>query len=304
MTQGQGLVKAGREGYHGPVKLAFSSNAFRSFSIEETIGLLAGIGYQGLELMADRPHAWPPDLTSDRIGSIRRALEAHRMEVSNVNAFMMCAYRHPQTGRAGTFQWPSWIDPDPGVREARILHTVAAADLAAALGARTLSTQPGGPLEGMTREEGCRLFAAGLKRAAGRGVERGVTVCIEPEPKLLIERGDEYVEFVSNHANFPGVGLNFDIGHSFCVGDDPAELIRRIGGRAAHFHLEDIAADRVHFHLPPGEGAIDFKGVFAALREVRYDGWVTVELYPFQDNPVEVARRAYEYVRPLMEATP
>ena len=290
--------------YHEAVKLAFSSNAFRSFTVEDTIGLLAGIGYAGLELMADRPHAWPPDMTPDRIGSVREALAKHRMEVSNVNAFMMCAYRHPATGRAGTFQWPSWIDPDSAVREARIRHTIEAVDVAAAVGARTISIQPGGPLEGMGREEGCRLFSEGLKRAADRGRERGVTVCIEPEPKLLIERGDEYVEFVSKHAAFPGVGLNFDLGHSFCVGDDPAEMIRKIGRRADHFHLEDIAADRVHFHLPPGDGAMDFKGIFAALREIRYGGWVTVELYPFQENPLEVARRAYEAVRPLLEGSP
>jgi sugar phosphate isomerase/epimerase len=41
------------------MKLAFSSNAFRNWSIEETVGILADLGYQGLELMADRPHAWP-----------------------------------------------------------------------------------------------------------------------------------------------------------------------------------------------------------------------------------------------------
>jgi sugar phosphate isomerase/epimerase len=283
------------------VKLAFSSNAFRSFPIEDTIDLLAGIGYRGVELMADRPHAWPPDMTPERIGSVREALAKHRMEVSNVNAFMMCAYRHPVTGRAGTFQWPSWIDPDPAVREARIRHTIEAVDVAAAVGARTISIQPGGPLEGMGREEACRLFAEGLRRAADRGREQGVTVCIEPEPKLLIERGDEYVEFVSKHATFPGVGLNFDLGHSYCVGDDPAEMIRKLGRRADHFHLEDIAADRVHFHLPPGDGAMDFKGIFAALREIRYGGWVTVELYPFQENPVEVARRAHEFIRPFAE---
>jgi len=80
------------------MKLAFSSNAFRNWSIEETIGILAGIGYQGLELMADRPHAWPEDMTPDRIDSIRKALDQHKMQVSNVNAFMMCAYKDPKSG--------------------------------------------------------------------------------------------------------------------------------------------------------------------------------------------------------------
>lgn len=282
------------------MRLAFSSNAFRGTSIEETVRILAELGYEGLEIMADRPHAWPEDLTPARVESIRRALEKHRMKVSNVNAFMMCAYKDPKTGRSGTFHWPSWIDRDPDVREARIRHTVGCVDLAAAVGAATISTEPGGPLEGRSREEGYRLFAQGLRRAADRAVERGVTVLVEPEPTLLIERGSEYEEFVDRYVDYPGVGLNFDIGHFYCVGEDPADLIRGVGRRALHFHLEDIAADRVHFHLPPGQGALDYRAIFDALRAVGYAGWVTIELYPFQENPIEVARQAAEYIRPYL----
>jgi sugar phosphate isomerase/epimerase len=284
------------------MKLAFSSNAFRGYSIEETIAILADLGYEGLELMADRPHAWPEDLTPARLDSIRRALEKHRLKVSNVNAFMMCAYKDPKTGRSGTFHWPSWIDRDPDVREARIRHTVACVDVAAAVGATTISTEPGGPLEGRPREEGYRLFSEGLRRAAGRAAEKGVTVCVEPEPTLLIERGREYEEFADRYVDYPGVGLNFDIGHFYCVGEDPAELIRGVGRRALHFHLEDIAADRVHFHLPPGRGALDYRAIFASLRAIGYSGWVTIELYPFQENPIEVARQAAEYIRPYLGA--
>jgi sugar phosphate isomerase/epimerase len=282
------------------MKLAFSSNAFRNHSIEETIGILAGIGYPGLELMADRPHAWPEDMTPARLDSIRAALDRHKMEVSNVNAFMMCAYKDPQSGRSGTFHWPSWIDKDADTREARIRHTIAAVDVAAAVGARTISTEPGGPVEGRSRDECYRLYAEGLKRAAERGIVKGVTVCVEPEPTLLIEKGHEYEEFVTKYVNYPGVGLNFDMGHFYCVGEDPAELIRGVGKRALHFHLEDIAADRIHFHLPPGKGAMDYPSTFAALKAIGYPGLVTIELYPFQEDAVEVARQAFEYIWPFL----
>ena len=283
------------------MKLAFSSNAFRSCSIEEAIATLSGIGYQGIELMADRPHAWPEDMTPAKIASIRKALDAHTMSVSNVNAFMMCAYKDPRSGRSGTFHWPSWIDKDPDIREARIRHTIACVDVAAGVGAKTMSTEPGGPVEDRTRDACCRLFSEGLKRAVDRGREKGVTVCIEPEPTLLIEKGGEYEEFVGKYVDYPGVGLNFDMGHFYCVGEDPAELIRGVGRQALHFHLEDIAADRVHFHLPPGEGAMDYTAIFASLKAIGYDGWVTIELYPFQDNPAEVARKAYDVIRPYLD---
>jgi sugar phosphate isomerase/epimerase len=272
------------------VKLAFSSNAFRSRTLEDTIATLAGIGYEGIEIMADAPHGWPPDVTPPKIDSIRRALNLHRLEVSNVNAFMMCAYRDPRTGRAGTFHWPSWIDRDELTREARVRHTIACVDLAASVGARTVSTEPGGLLDGREWEEGCRLFAEGLSRAARRARERGVEVLVEPEPGLLLQRSGEYVDFVSRFADFGGVGLNFDMGHFFCVGEDPAALIRQVGRQARHFHLEDIAADRAHFHLPPGEGVMEYAAIFGALREIGYDDYLTGEFGVYRHAPEVMLR--------------
>jgi sugar phosphate isomerase/epimerase len=69
-----------------------------------------------------------------------------------------------------------------------------------------------------------------------------------------------------------------------------------------HYHLEDIAATRVHHHLVPGTGAIDFSAVVSAIRATGYDGWLTVELYPFLDDPDAAARQALELLRPLIKA--
>jgi len=278
------------------MKLAFSSNAFRNYSIEETISILSRIGYDGIEIMGDRPHLWPPDMNRERVLSIRDSLREHRMDISNVNAFMMCGYREPRTGRPGTFHWPSWIDRDEEHREARIAHTIGCVEYGAALGARTISTEPGGPLGNFSREEGYRLFARGVKRVAKRAVELGVELLIEPEPGLLIERSGEFEEFFRGYIDFPGVGLNFDMGHFYCVGEEPEHLIRTLGKRATHFHLEDIAESRIHFHLPPGEGAMNFREIFNGLREIGYDGWITIELYPFQKDAPSIAEKAFHYI--------
>ncbi len=283
------------------MKLAFSSNAFRRYSIEETIRVLAEIGYDGLELMCDAPHAWPADMRPEKIESIRAELARTGLEISNLNAFMMCAYREPGTLREGTFHWPSWIDAAAHVRHARQQHTLACVEIAARLGARTVSTEPGGAVEGRSRDEMYRLYARGLKPVAERAAELGVTLLVEPEPELLIERSTEYDEF-QRYVSYPGTGLNFDMGHFYCVGEDPAALIRTIGRRAAHFHLEDIAANRVHFHLPPGDGAMDYPAIFESLRAIGYAGWVTVELYPFQENPVDVAATAYRRIAPFVKS--
>src|SRR3989339_1730392 len=109
------------------MRLAYSSNAYTQFSIEETIERIAGLGYQGLELLADVPHAWPAGLLTERKQAIARALAQHHLAIANVNAFMMHAVADPRQ----PFWHPSWIEPDPNYRAIRREHTKRALRLAA-----------------------------------------------------------------------------------------------------------------------------------------------------------------------------
>ena len=65
------------------MKLAFSSNAYMHFSIEETIEKIAGLGYTGIEVLADVPHAWPAGLLPERKQSIRDSLAKHHLTIAN-----------------------------------------------------------------------------------------------------------------------------------------------------------------------------------------------------------------------------
>ena len=122
---------------------------------------------------------------------------------------------------------------------------------------------------------------------------------VEPEPGLLIETCEQFEEFMK-HVDSPAVGMNYDIGHAFCVKDDPATTIPRVAKYIRHFHLEDIAATRVHAHLIPGEGVIDFAAALRALNAAGYSGWVTIELYPYVANPDEAASLALQRVRKII----
>jgi sugar phosphate isomerase/epimerase len=181
----------------------------------------------------------------------------------------------------------------------RVDHTRACLELASDMGCRTVSLQPGGPLigTGLTRRAAAERFADGIQRLIGVANGLGVILAIEPEPGLLIQSADEFRWFVDTF--FPGepcVAMNCDIGHLFCVGDDPAAVIESMPRRISHVHLEDIAENHVHQHLCPGKGAIDFASVFDALTRIGYDGFVTVELYPYQATAAEVAQAAIDHL--------
>ncbi len=122
-----------------------------------------------------------------------------------------------------------------------------------------------------------------------------VKLLIEPEPELMIEKFGQYLEFVERIKS-PWVGLNFDVGHAYCVGEDPQLWVEQMAPHTVHYHLEDIAASRKHEHLIPGQGAIDFPATLAAIQQTGYDGWLTVELYPYVDNPDAAAREAKDFL--------
>ncbi|MHA2180903.1 MAG: sugar phosphate isomerase/epimerase family protein [Promethearchaeota archaeon] len=80
--------------------------------------------------------------------------------------------------------------------------------------------------------------------------------------------------------------LNFclDIGHANLLekGNHSINLINKFGNILNHIHMHDnVGGDSVKhdLHLPVGEGKIDFKPIFMELKEIKYAGNITLELY-------------------------
>ena len=270
------------------MKLAFSTNAFKQVSLEESLRQIAACGYSGVEIMADVPHAYPPHMDPHRRKAVADLCRELRLTITNLNAFTLFAQ--------GDTWHPSWIEPDPAARARRIEHTLGALQLARDLGAPGISLEPGGPLpEGMDRTAAMALYRDGLKAVLPAAAQCGVDLLVEPEPHLLIERPEEFEELLAGLSH-PRLGLNFDIGHFYCVGVDPAAAARRLAPHIRHVHLEDIAASREHRHLVPGRGTVPLKSVLDALADVGYTGWITVELYPYEAQAREVAEEAFQYL--------
>jgi sugar phosphate isomerase/epimerase len=78
------------------MRLAFSSNAYLRFPFEEAAERIAALGYEGLEILADVPHAWPAGLLEGPKRAILAAMERHGLAFSNMNAFMMNAVADPR----------------------------------------------------------------------------------------------------------------------------------------------------------------------------------------------------------------
>jgi len=273
------------------MKLAFSSNAYRNYSIEKCVDLIHLAGYDGVELMCDVPLAFPP-LSDEKIKSIKDSLKKNSMSISNLNGFMMTAIED--------FHHPSWIEESKNYRGRRIEHTRNCLKLANLLGASTVSTEPGGPKTSQTTEKELEIFQHGLLEVLPLAEELKIHLLIEPEPELLIENSNQFKNFIDKFDS-DYLGLNFDIGHFFCVNEDPVKLIYELEDYIHHIHLEDIDSNRKHHHLIPGHGIINFREIFNSINSINYDGFVTVELYPYQKNPQEAAIESMTFLNSILE---
>jgi sugar phosphate isomerase/epimerase len=274
------------------MEFAFSTNAFKKFSLIDTINILSEIGYNGIEILCDIPHAYPKTLTNSDINELKQLLSKLKISISNLNAFTLFAI--------GDTHHPSWIENDFEYRKMRIDHTLDCIKLARKLGVGNISTEPGGPVinQGLSENELLRIFENGINEILKTAESENVTVLVEPEPGLLIENSEQFIKFIKNFDS-KHIGLNFDIGHFFCVGEDPSQVIYKLSEYVRHVHLEDIAADRTHHHLMLGEGAIDIDSVFKSMKDIGYEGFITIELYPYQECPIYAAKNTMKFIKSL-----
>jgi sugar phosphate isomerase/epimerase len=270
----------------------YSTNAFVKFALLESLEKIAGLGFRGVEIMCDRPHLYPPDFGPGMIDQLKEKLKSHDLKVTNLNSFTLFA--------VGDTYLPSWIEPDKERRDIRIQHTKACLKIADALGCANISVPPGGPLDGMSRDAAMSLFHQGLEKVVPLAEELGVKILVEPEPDLLMENTAEFRSFIKD-VRSEAVGLNFDIGHFFCAGEDPAAAFAELYEWVGHVHLEDIAASRRHNHLIPGLGAIQFRDVFNTMVKLDYQGDISLELYPYEDKPETAGKESLDYLRPIFQ---
>jgi sugar phosphate isomerase/epimerase len=98
----------------------------------------------------------------------------------------------------------------------------------------------------------------------------------------------------------PRVRANIDISHLVLSDTSPADL-KKLKGKAIHVHLSDCDG-KVHGDLPPGRGVVKFAPYLQAIKELKIDGVVSIELEysPNPDQIVEWVEAAYRETAKLM----
>lgn len=274
------------------MKLAFNTWVYSSFPVwvpsyplEEVIKRLARIGYDGIEIGAASPHAYPDHLTSDYRKEIRRILDGEGLALVS----MLPA---PGGGPGFNVASPNRLERDAALDQYRKVG-----DLCAEWGGTTLLYVAGWQVFGTSREDAWAWSRDNLASLADHCTSIGITVAVEPTSadSNLVDSCDDVMAMLRQVAK-PNVKAMFDTYHTLYRNEVPTDYVHRLGEDLAHIHLADVNRE------PPGSGVVDYVSLIEALKTVGYDGYLTMEI-GFNRRAVEpddLARRALNYLRPLL----
>lgn len=287
-------------GQNGPLRLGYNTNGLAHHDLLDAIDLLAEIGYGGVAITLDHGALDPwDDRRAGQLERVQAALGRHEMRsVIETGGRFLLDYRLKHE--------PTLVTRDPAGRARRVDFLCRAVDIAADLGADCVSLWSGIVRDGATDAEAMARLAEGLIPVIDHAGGQGVDLAFEPEPGMFIDRMTRYADLLgelnARRVDASRLQLTIDVGHLHCQGEVPiAGVLHEWADRLVNVHIEDMRAG-VHEHVMFGEGEIRFEPVIAALAQMGYAGLIGVELSRHSHEGPTAARRAYEFLWPLVDA--
>lgn len=140
------------------------------------------------------------------------------------------------------------------------------------------------PFDRPTDEAGVKAYASLSNRIGKLCAERGIKACLHPHANTKIFKEDQIDLFLAN-TDPSLVWLCLDTAHLTLAGMDAALMAKKYGKRVGYMHLKDIDPDEslhpewpMKRFRPLGQGIVNFRGVYNALKSEGYDDILCVEL--------------------------
>jgi len=196
---------------------------------------------------------------------------------------------------------PDFTHPDPDERRRQVERQKAAVDLTVRLGARHCRTLSGQRHPGMSRADGIARTVDGITRSLEYAARRGVVLCIENHYKDGTWRYPEFAQpediflEILDRIDAPNFGVQYDPSNALVGGYDPLRFLEKVKHRVVSMHasdrylapgatLDDLATGdgalgyaAALTHGETGQGSNDYDTIFRILREVAFDGWISIE---------------------------
>jgi len=279
------------------MKIALDPYMFRHVSLTELPGLVADLGYEHIELSPREdfiPFYRHPRAGSAEVRGFKEALRAAQVQVATI----LPLFR--------------WAGPGEEARQAAVRYWRRSIQIAADLEVpEMLSEFNGGPTDPAECEA---LFWRSMEDLLPDFEREGIRLVIEPHPNDFIEDGFGSVDMIRG-INHPLVSFSYCAPHTFHMGGDIAGIMHYAGSLLTHVHVADTfdfrassglryivnagsgggvpmgsTPPRIHQHLDIGQGEVDWDTFFGTLKEVGFNGVMTVCVFAWEERAAESSR--------------
>ena len=251
------------------LRFAYNTNGTASHRLDDALVLLSEAGYGGVALTLDHHHFDPlVDDWEKRAWTLKERLDGLKL-----GSVIETGARYLLDPRAK--HEPTLLSASAEGRARRVAFLKRAVDIAAILSSEAVSFWAGVPKPGVDHDQARDWLRDGVAAVAEYAEVRGVAAALEPEPGMLIETLDDFLDLAQD---LPGLKLALDLGHLLVTGErEPAAAVHEFAPRLGTVSLEDMKRGE-HIHLAFGEGDMDTAAVLDALEAVNFPKLVCIEL--------------------------
>ena len=270
-------------------KYAMCNESMAELSWVEQCQIAGNAGYQGIEIAA---------FTLVKEG-VQEISPARRKEMVSVmkDAGIECAGLHwllapPPKGLHFT-------TPDTAVRQRTIAYFNELIDFCGDLGGPYMIF--GSPKQRNTRgisvEEAEKYFAEGLAAVADHAQQRGIKILIEPLGKHITDVVNTLAEALelAKQINHPAVQIMFDFNNTVDETEPFDVLLRKYYKHIHHVHVQEMGGK----HLGTGTAVNDYVKAFQTLKDLRYDKWISLEVFDFSPGGRRIAEESMRVLKQI-----
>ena len=266
------------------MKISACNEFFENWEIERVFEYAAEIGYDGVELAPFTLASSVEDIPSGRRDEIRRAAERSGVEIVGLHWLLVS----PE----GLYM----NHPDEKIRLATRDYFIQLIHCCGDLGGKVMvigSPKQRNVQEGWDYDQTWDLTKQTFVECLDAAAARDVTLCMEPlSPALtnFIQRGDEAVKMVQEigHPNFR---MMIDVCSGSTEEKPVPQVLREVKDYLAHVHVNDPNG------RGPGFGDVGFVPILQTLKDIGYDGYISVEVFDFEPDPETIATKSLVYLK-------
>lgn len=245
--------------------------------LEKACASASALGFDAIEI-------FPPGADELEINALRDLLKRHRLRLAAIG-----------TGAGWVKHKLHLTHPDPTIRERAHAFIDKIISIAGALEAPAIIGSMQGRVEpGVTRDQALSWLSHSLAVFGEHASEHGVPMFYEPLNRYetnLFNRAEDAATFLESH-RIHNVQLLCDVFHMNIEEASIAATLRAVSKHLGHVHFADSNRRAVGF------GHIDYRPIIDALRDIKYDGYLSAEVLPLPDSDAAAKQtiQAFRYL--------